>query len=92
MGIPYYFHTLYRKYANTKLMMSEAEISEQNITHLFLDYNSMIHPCAQQVLATLRKSEKVGEEYGLETEFIEASIIDNTIMYTRYIHGNISQT
>lgn len=82
MGIPYYFHTLYKKYANAKLMMSEGKIAEQNVSHLFLDYNSMIHPCAQQVLATLRKGGEC-----LDTEVIEAAIIENTITYTRYIQG-----
>ena len=73
MGIPYYFHTLYKKYTNAKLMIKEGEIAEQNANHLFLDYNSMIHPCAQQVLATLRRSESN------DTETIEAAIIENTI-------------
>lgn len=84
MGIPYYFHTLYKKYANAKLMVNEGEIAQQKIGHLFLDYNSMIHPCAQQVLATLRSDERSGNE---RCEEIEAAIIENTIVYTRYIIG-----
>lgn len=82
MGIPYYFYTLYKKYANAKLMVSEREIAEKKVDHLFLDYNSMIHPCAQQVLLALGTD-------GLEreNEYIEAAIIQNTMAYTRYIIG-----
>lgn len=80
MGIPYYFHTLYKKYANAKLMVNEGEIAEQKVSHLFLDYNSMIHPCAQQTLNSTQLERK-------NTTEIEAAIIDNTITYTRYIVG-----
>lgn len=79
MGIPYYFHTLYKKYANAKLMVNESEIASHNIDHLFLDYNSMIHPCAQQVLCTLTA------DCTMEKDFIEEQIMRNTITYTRYI-------
>lgn len=84
MGIPYYFHTLYKKYANAKLMVNEGEIAQMKVGHLFLDYNSMIHPCAQQVLlATLRN----GDQPAPDTEEIETAIIENIITYTRYIVG-----
>ena len=85
MGIPYYFYTVYRKYGNTKLMVTEGEVSTLGVDHLFFDYNSMIHPCAQQVLSELRSS---GLDIDCEIsklDFIESEIIANTIRYTQYV-------
>ena len=55
MGIPWYFYTIYKKY-NTEndLTIDEKCINDLGIEYLFLDYNSMIHPCAQQLLQTIR--------------------------------------
>ena len=54
MGIPYYFYTIYKKYSNDNndksLMIHENELSNLNIKYLFFDYNSMIHPCAQDAI------------------------------------------
>lgn len=75
MGIPWYFYTLYTKY-NTEndLMIDENAVPSMGTDHLFLDYNSMIHPCAQR---TLRSSE--------HSEHIEDAIIKDCLAYTRYI-------
>lgn len=81
MGIPFYFGSLYKKYSNTKLMVTERDIAQQTVDHLFLDYNSMIHPCAYQALAAMDNT------ITHTTEAIEQDIIHNTIMYTRYIIG-----
>jgi 5'-3' exonuclease len=79
MGIPWYFYTIYKKY-NTEndLTVDEASISKSRIDYLFLDYNSMIHPCAQQTLKNL--SDDVRDENDIENE-----IINDCIDYTRYI-------
>ena len=60
MGIPWYFYTVYKKY-NTEndLTVDETTISKSDIDYLFLDYNSMIHPCAQQVLQNLLYTDDV---------------------------------
>jgi 5'-3' exonuclease len=77
MGIPYYFYTLYKRYANAKLMIDICEIKA--VDHLFFDYNSMIHPCAQKVLGNLTDSDLVS------TDIIEERIIQECIGYTRYV-------
>jgi 5'-3' exonuclease len=58
-------------------MIDEHDLSK-NASNLrvFFDYNSLIHPCAQEVLATLE-----------EVDDIELEIIKHTITYTRYIIG-----
>lgn len=77
MGIPYYFYTLYKKYAgpghNVKLMIDEHELGNTDIQHLFFDYNSLLHPCAHQAIASTQPEEDV-----------EQAIINNVLVYTRY--------
>jgi 5'-3' exonuclease len=76
MGIPWYFYTIYKKY-NTEndLTIDEETISKSNIDCLFLDYNSMIHPCAQRTLDTCKLSDSNIEDF----------IIEDCLKYTRYI-------
>ena len=82
MGIPYYFYNIYQKY-NTEndLTIKENDISKFDIEYLFLDYNSMIHPCAQQTIELL----KLEKKYDLHNSQIEEFIINDCIKYTRYI-------
>jgi 5'-3' exoribonuclease 1 len=77
MGIPYYFYTLYKKYNKAKLMITEYDIANMSIEHLFFDYNSMIHPCAHQALAQATPQTPQSE---LETQILEACL-----SYTRYV-------
>lgn len=78
MGIPWYFYTIYTKYnTDNDLMIDENVIPDMHIDHLFLDYNSMIHPCAQRTLQSL--------ETDSTDEVIESAIIKDCIAYTRYI-------
>jgi 5'-3' exoribonuclease 1 len=77
MGIPWYFYNIYNKY-NTEndLTINEQLISKLQIDYLFLDYNSMIHPCSQQEINT---------NNDLNENNIEENIISNCLNYTRYI-------
>lgn len=78
MGVPYYFYQIYKKYNNeTKLMITENDVKGMNVDHLFFDYNSMIHPCAHQVISSVSCE--------LTTEQLEEKIIENCIIYTNYI-------
>lgn len=80
MGIPYYFYSVYKKYAKENVVLRQEELlANKNIHHLFFDYNSLIHPCSQQVLSTLDDDEPLSKE-ALEMRVIEACIV-----YTRYI-------
>jgi 5'-3' exonuclease len=83
MGIPYYFYTIYRKYNDFDLTIKEENIKNIEISDVFLDYNSMIHPCAQQTMSIIL--EENGESGEKTKEEIENEIIDNCICYTRYI-------
>jgi len=77
MGIPYYFYNIYKKYNN--LTIDQSSISKIGIDYLFLDYNSLIHPCAQEII----KIKEVEKDYN--EKFLEDDIIENCIIYTRYI-------
>ena len=78
MGVPYYFYQLYKKYNDeAELMITERDIQNIVIDHLFFDYNSMIHPCAHQIIQMTDNCEDV--------DILEEKIIENCINYTRYI-------
>lgn len=84
MGIPYYFYNIYKKYENDKLLIDESDIKNMNdIEYLFFDYNSLIHPCAQNSLKTLIDT---------DVQKIEDKIIDETIIYTQYIMSIVKST
>lgn len=77
MGIPWYFYNIYNKYNTEKdLTIDEQLISKLDIDCLFLDYNSLIHPCSQQEL-------NINND--LNESNIEKNIILNCLNYTRYI-------
>jgi 5'-3' exoribonuclease 1 len=53
MGIPYLFAQYYKKYNRLgEITLTLNELQNENISYLFFDYNSLIHPCAQQILAS----------------------------------------
>jgi 5'-3' exonuclease len=71
MGIPYYFYNIYKKYNEDNLIIDEREMKNmKDISCLFFDYNSLIHPCAQ---------------IEFQTDNWDDEVISNTIIYTRYI-------
>jgi 5'-3' exonuclease len=79
MGIPWYFYSIYKKYNTEKdLTIDETCINDLGIKYLFLDYNSMIHPCAQQLLQTIT-------DKNITTDELEEKIIESCLIYTRYI-------
>lgn len=77
MGIPYYFYTLYKTYATKNLMINKSDLPSLGIDTLLLDYNSMIHPCAQKVLKLLDKEMT-------DNSHIEKCILNECMLYTRY--------
>lgn len=82
MGIPWYFYNIYNKYNTEKdLTIDEQLIANLNIHDLFLDYNSLIHPCSQQEIHKIN----VLNETNLNETNPEENIILNCLNYTRYI-------
>ena len=80
MGIAYFFSHIYKKYNGDKdLLIDENRLSTFDVECLFLDYNSMIHPCSHQLLATL------DETKGYSVDELDNLIIDHVLDYTRYV-------
>ena len=80
MGIPFLYLHYYKKYKNeNQLTINEHQLKIQNIESLFFDYNSLIHPCAQDVLQNLDENEKES------CDIIEDKIIKKCISYTKTI-------
>lgn len=92
MGIPWYFYNIYTKY-NTEndLTISEEDISKLDISDLFLDYNSMIHPCSQKAIE-LYELEINDNKRSFNLEDLEEEIIKSCLNYTRYIISMIKPT
>jgi 5'-3' exonuclease len=101
MGIPSLFAYYYRKYRKeNELMISIEELNRIGASHLFFDFNSLIHPCAHQIL--LANADRYGtagaeQTEGAErpggttvTEKIEDDIIENCINYTKEIVYNLT--
>lgn len=84
MGIAYFFSHIYKKYnGDNDLLIEESQLSTFDVECLFLDYNSMIHPCSHQLLATLDNT----KEYSVYE--LDDLIIDNVLDYTRYVMNMI---
>lgn len=60
-------------------MLTEHDMNDMLVEHLFFDYNSMIHPCAHQVLENSELNTQC------QTADIENEIIQHTLGYTRYV-------
>lgn len=88
MGIPYLFQQYYKKYGgqNTELSISLHKLQKYSIQHLFFDYNSLIHPCAQQILS-INYDNYI--ENNTSQDVIEDDIIENCIKYTKILSNSI---
>lgn len=85
MGIPGLFAGYYKKYKKEhELMTHVEELKRLNIKYLFFDYNSLIHPCAQQILSA-NHNEYMTINESKRTDIIEKDIIENCINYTRLV-------
>jgi 5'-3' exonuclease len=85
MGIPWYFYNIYTKYnSENDLTINEEDISKLDISDLFLDYNSMIHPCSQKAIE-LYELEINDKKRCLNLDDLEEEIIESCLNYTRYI-------
>jgi hypothetical protein len=93
MGIPYAFQYYYKKYnCENELMIDFNKLALLNINYLFFDYNSLIHPCAQQILSANNDKYILIEDSKDRTKIIEDDIIENCLNYTRLLINQILQT
>jgi 5'-3' exonuclease len=86
MGIPYFFYHICKKYDTNKIVTSLESISN-SVDHLYFDYNSLIHPCAHEIIElhstiNLQTNEK---ELDCSQEQLEQYIIEKCLSYTRYL-------
>ncbi len=90
MGIPYAFQYYYNKYnCEKELMINIEQLINLNINHLFFDYNSLIHPCAQQILSINHDKYMMIENINDRTNKIETDIIQNCLDYTRFLINQV---
>lgn len=93
MGIPYAFQYYYKKYnCENELMIDFNKLALLNINYLFFDYNSLIHPCAQQILSANNDKYILIENIKIRTKIIEDDIIENCLHYTRLLINQVLQT
>lgn len=79
----------YKKYnCQNELMIESIQLNKMNINHLFLDYNSLIHPCAQQILSA-NNDNYINLDDDKKTDIIESDIVDNCLLYTRYLINQV---
>jgi len=90
MGIPGLFAGYYKKFKKEhELMITLEELTRLNIKYLFFDYNSLIHPCAQQILsANYNEYALISEEK--RTFIMEKDIIENCINYTKLVINKLN--
>jgi 5'-3' exonuclease len=61
-----------------------------NISDLFFDYNSMLHPCAHQILSANHDKYILIDNLEVRLDLIEKDIITNCINYTKLIISQVS--
>ena len=81
----------YKKYNKTnELTIESSELSKMNVGDLFFDYNSMLHPCAHQMLSANHDKYLIIDNLEIRLELIEKDIITNCTNYTRLIISQVS--
>jgi len=91
MGVPGLFMNYYKKYNKTnELTIEPSELSKMNVGDLFFDLNSLLHPCAHQILAANHDKYLLIDNINVRLELIEKDIITNCINYTKFIISQVS--
>ena len=90
MGIPSLFQYYYNKYkCENELMIDIEDLSKECFNHLFFDFNSLIHPCAQQILSINHSYYVTCQPLPRKIEEIERDIISNCLRYTRLLINQV---
>jgi len=91
MGVPGLVMNYYKKYNKTnELTIEPSQLSKMNVGDLFFDSNSLIHPCAHQILSANHDKYLLIDNINVRLELIEKDIIINCINYTKFIISQIS--
>lgn len=90
MGVPSLFSFYFQKYKKENdLLTTLNDLCKLNVEYLFFDYNSLIHPCAQQILSA-NYDKYIESAADLNLDKIEDDIITNCINYTKFIINSIN--
>lgn len=83
MGVPFLFYNYYKKFSKeNELMIDFPTLTNMDINAIFFDANSLVHPCAQQILSANHKHYMKIESDIERIEIMERDIISNCITYT----------
>lgn len=85
MGVPGLFGHYYRKFKKEKELLNSVYNLTNKVEYLFFDFNSLIHPCAYQILEVNDDKYLCILDEEERTNVIEFYIIQNCINYTRLI-------
>ena len=86
MGVPGLALYYYLKYGTNKdLSISIDDIAKRGYDWIFFDYNSLIHPCAYQIISANEEIYNKITDINERTLMIENDIITNCIVYTKLI-------
>lgn len=83
MGIPFYFYYICRKYKSQNIVF---ETLQERPDYLYFDYNSLIHPCINNVLENIDET-TLNE---LSIDELETIFIDKCLKYTEDIVTRIN--
>lgn len=90
MGIPSLFYYYYNKYnCENELMLDIEKLRLLRTNHLFFDFNSLIHPCAQQILSANNDTYLLIANIDARTHLIEREIIQHCLAYTRLLISEV---
>lgn len=90
MGVPYLAHYYHQKYNKQNELNIDIDKLSGKCDNLFFDYNSLIHPCAQQILSANKDIYLKLTELTELTNLIEKDIIKNCLTYTKLIMNKVS--
>ena len=86
MGVPFLFYNYYKKFNKSNdLMIDFVTLNQIDINSIFFDFNSLIHPAAQQILSANYNIYIKIDNLDERNFIMERDIIQNVINYTRVI-------
>ncbi len=92
MGIPVYFKNITDQYPHI-IIKKQEKLETQKTTHLFFDFNGLIHPCVHNVLNKLQETQKTkNKKIIISSEKLEEMFLVAIKKYLFYILTEIKPT